>query len=142
MDEKCPKIKNFHSPMDLFVLAFMNSSIFGLCFSISMTHEKILEQKLSLRNKIGFVGRNAGFITTAYSLNVLISEILSQRKNKNRFIASFMSSTIPIAVASIPYYYKNNNPFFPKSTLMIGSILIFMAELSNVKMGSFLSKIE
>ena len=66
-----------HSPLDTAVFAVLNSSIFGICYALSMLNKEFEPSKFNYLKKMGLVGRSVAVISSVHGLNQYFSKFFS-----------------------------------------------------------------
>ncbi len=138
-------LKYDHSPLDYTIFAVLNSSIFGLIFSLSMFHKSYEPSKFDFRKKLIFTGRNILVISTLHGLNQYLSKFLKIQKNRKKlkdmlniksnktadFLSSLISSAVPSYLALKIYFYKNNYVFIERKFFFMYGMILMLFDYIN-----------
>ena len=139
------EIKN-HSPTDVAVFSFLNSSVFGILYSVSLFHKSFEESKLPKNMKLSLVLRNTLTISAIYGMNQYFRQYFSLKENRNHIkkslgikndisiniIRSFVSSIIPFSIGYTIYFFKNKNEFISRSVFAVCGLSMLIVELSDL----------
>lgn len=123
--------KKSNSPTDYLVLSILDSSIYGLCYSISILNPNISNMDITIsKEKLYFIIRNTFTFMYIYSIHVYFHQIYSQKYFKlneifyykddfskklyDKFLFSLITSTFSLLPMRFFYFYKNKHPFIPK----------------------------
>jgi hypothetical protein len=131
--------KTHHSPIDKAAFGVINSTFFGLIYSLSMFNKKFEEGRYSLSNKIKFTFRNCLALGTIYGLNQFLEEWLTINKQEIKkkynlndkqynLYGSFTSAVVPVTAGYYVYNFRNKNIKMEKSVFFFFGLLFFSFE--------------
>lgn len=140
------KEKKNHSPIDIAVFSMLNSSMFGILYSLSLFHKSFEESKLSANLKVSMVLRNTITISIIYGVNQYFRQYFSIKENRDlikktfgiksdltvNFIRSLSSSIIPFSMGYAIYFFKNKNEFISRSVFAVCGLSMLVVELTDL----------
>ena len=111
----------------------LNSSVFGVLYSISLFHKSFEESKLPTIMKLSLVLRNTLTISVIYGMNQYFRQYFSLKENRDYLkksfgikndmalntMRSFVSSIIPFSMGYAIYFLKNKNEFISRSVFTV-----------------------
>ncbi len=140
------KEKKNHSPTDMAVFSMLNSSVFGVLYSLSLFHKSFDESKLPKNMRLSLVFRNTLTISIIYGINRLFRQYFSLKENRDfikesfgikkdisiNIIRAFISSIIPFSFGYGIYFFKNKNEFISRSVFAVCGFSMLIIELSDL----------
>jgi len=138
--------KKNHSPTDITIFSVLNSSVFGILYSISLFHKSFEESKLPLKSKLNLILRNTLTISTIYGMNQYFRQFFSIKENRDfikknyyirndiaiNVIRSLVSTLIPFSMGYAIYFFKNKNEFISRSVFAVCGLSMLIVEFSDL----------
>jgi hypothetical protein len=124
----------------------LNSSVFGILYSISLFHKSFEESKLPSNRKLSLVLRNTLTISTIYGMNQFFRQYFSLKENREyinknfgikndisiNLIRSLVSSIVPFSMGYLIYFFKNKNEFISRSVFAVCGLSMLLVELTDL----------
>jgi len=135
-------LKDDHSPIDSGIFAVINSSIFGVIFSLSMFNKNFEPYSYGFKDKLYFTGRNVIVLSTMHGLNQFFIKFLKLPNVNNflqsfinnslviKFILSFLSTLFPAYLSYKIYFYKNKHILIDKKYFLGMALTFFIFDFA------------
>lgn len=146
MNYPIKEIKKNHSPVDIALFSVLNSSVFGILYSLSLFHKSFEESKLPIISKLGLTFRNTITISAIYGLNQYFRQYFSLKESREKLkkimhiksdtslnlIRSIVSTIVPFSIGYLIYFFKNKHEFISRSLFLVCGSSMLIVELADL----------